>query len=100
MFPNKQLTVPMPGIEPESVDMVGGWGWTVGRAGWQWDERGCSPAPRAVLAQFITTTGSLAQRGFFLYLTFFCIGAILRQGAIRINFVAKILVVFCGGFGW
>ena len=24
---------------------------------------------------FITTTGSLAQRGFFLHLTFFCIGA-------------------------
>ena len=49
MFPNKQLTVPMPGIEPESVDMVGEWEW-------QWDERvdsGTSGDPRAVLAQFL-----------------------------------------------
>ena len=26
--------------------------------------------------ELITTRGSLAQRGFFLYLTFFCIGAV------------------------
>jgi len=30
MFPNKQLTVPMPGIELESVDMVGEWEWDSG----------------------------------------------------------------------
>ena len=29
--------------------------------------------------ELITTRGSLAQRGFFLYLTFFCIGAILHK---------------------
>ena len=49
---------------------------------------------------FITTRGSLAQRGFFLYLTFFLHRGNVRQGGKRINFVAKILVVFCGGFGW
>ena len=30
MFPNKQDTVPMPGMEPESVDMVGEWEWDSG----------------------------------------------------------------------
>lgn len=30
MFPNKQLTVPMPGMELESVDMVGEWEWDSG----------------------------------------------------------------------